>query len=65
MKVTEQQLLILLRVLEGSCRITGTPELFGFDVETRLKTYNEIINQSSDTLIEVDDKPDSGKELTE
>jgi hypothetical protein len=53
MKVTEQQLFVLIRVLEGSLNICGAN--FGFDQATRELMYNQIINQQlSKEIIEVD-----------
>ena len=58
MKITEKQLQIMLRVLEGSlCMLDGTDmNLFGYDRKTRNDIYNQIINQQSDKLIDVKNK---------
>lgn len=54
MKVSEKQLLIMLRTLEGSLRSEDTVSTnFGYDRETRIKIYNQIMNQQSEKLIEV------------
>jgi len=58
MKVTEKQLQIMFRVLEGSLTIRDRVDLslFGFMRETRLEVYNQIINQQSDEIIDVSDE---------
>lgn len=57
MVVTEKQILIMLRVLEGSLTIADRTgyNMFGYDREDRIRIYNEIINQQSDKKIEVKD----------
>ena len=57
MKITEKQLQIMFRVLEGSlCMHDRTDmNIFGYDRETRSNIYNQIINQQSDKLIDVKD----------
>ena len=47
MRVNEKQLLIMLRVLEGSLRMLDGKDgsLFGYDLKTRNKTFADIINQ--------------------
>lgn len=60
MKVSEKQLLIMFRVFEGSLSMADRSDmnLFGYDRETRLKIFDEILNQQSDEIIDVDlDKP--------
>ncbi len=56
MKVSEKQLQIMFRVLEGSLSMADRSDmnLFGYDSDTRLKIFNEILNQQSDELINVD-----------
>lgn len=56
MKVSEKQLQIMFRVLEGSLSMVDRSDmnLFGYDNDTRLKIFNEILNQQSDELINVD-----------
>lgn len=56
MKVSEKQLQIMFRVLEGSLSMVDRSDmnLFGCDRETRLKIFNEILNQQSDEIIDVD-----------
>ena len=58
MKITEKQLQIMLRVLEGSLCMLDTTDmnLFGYDRKTRNDIYNQIINQQSDKLIDVKNK---------
>jgi len=36
--------------------------LFGYDQETRLKIYNQILNQQSDKLIDVKDTDEGSKQ---
>lgn len=47
MNISEKQLILLLRVLEGSLTICDRTDrnIFGWNQDVRLKTYNEIINQ--------------------
>jgi len=52
MKITEKQLIFLIRVLEGSLGIMGG-DRFGMDEPDREKLYNQIINQQSNELIDV------------
>jgi hypothetical protein len=58
MKITETQLQIMLRVLEGSLTICDRPDrnMFGYDIATRKRIYGEVINQQSKELIDVCDK---------
>lgn len=58
MKITEKQLQIMLRVLEGSLKIADRTDMniFGYDSATRKNLFNEIINQQSDEIIEVTEK---------
>lgn len=53
MKVTEKQLMLMLRVLEGSLCFTESNDIFGYNNDTRVAVYNQIINQQSDVLIDV------------
>jgi len=54
MKVNERQLLVLLRVLEGTLRFKdGGNNPFVFDYATREKTYKDVMNQTSEMLVEV------------
>lgn len=55
MKITEKQLLILVRILEGTLRLYDdkTDNLFAYDAKTRETLYNQIINQQSDEIIDV------------
>lgn len=56
MKVTEKQLLIMFRVLEGSLTIAdGKMGLFGYPVEVREQIFSQVINQQSDEIIDVKD----------
>jgi hypothetical protein len=59
MKITEQQLLILIRVLEGSLSIHDRSDMniFGYNTEFRKQLYEQIMNnQLSTTLYEVENK---------
>ncbi len=55
MKITEKQLQIMFRVFEGSLPMVDRTDmnLFGYDKETRLKIFNEILNQQSNHIIDV------------
>lgn len=54
MKVSEKQLLVMLRALEGSLAfVDNINSNFGYARETREAFYNQIMNQQSDELIEV------------
>jgi hypothetical protein len=56
MRITEKQLLLLVRVLEGSLNIKDAGVYFGIDSETRTKLYSQIMNQQSDILIDIKDE---------
>ena len=58
MKVTETQLLIMMRVLEGSLKVADRTDMniFGYNKETRLKTFDDLINQQGNEIIDVKDK---------
>jgi hypothetical protein len=58
MKITDKQLLIMFRVLEGSLKIADRTDMniFGYDAATRRNLFNEIINQQSDEIIDVTEK---------
>jgi hypothetical protein len=60
MVVSDKQLQVMLRVLEGSLTICDRTDrnMFGFDQETRLQLYNDIINQQSNKLIDVSEHKD-------
>jgi hypothetical protein len=64
MKVTEKQLLIMFRVLEGTLSMYDRTDMniFGYDQETRLRIYNQILNQQSDKIIEVKDTDEDSKQ---
>jgi hypothetical protein len=49
MKITEKQLLIMLRVLEGTLTICDGKDtnLFGYAMQDRIDLYNAIVNQQS------------------
>ena len=53
MKITEKQLQMLMVILQDSQQnIIG---VFSYDLETRNRLLNEIINQQSDELVEIDE----------
>ena len=55
MKVSEKQLLMLLDIAKDSLRISG---LFGgYDPQTRLQLVNDLINQQSNKLKDIDEDP--------
>lgn len=60
MRINEKQLHVLIRVLEGSLTIYDRSDmnLFGFDRETRINIYNQIVNQQSEDLIDINDDKD-------
>ena len=52
MKVSEKQLLMLVDILKDSLKI---PNIFGgYDVQTRHQLVNDLMNQQSNDLKEVD-----------
>jgi len=55
MKVTEKQLQIMFRVLEGSLSISDRTDmnLFGYNKETRLRIFNQVLNQQSNEIRDV------------
>lgn len=55
MKVSEKQLHIMLRALEGTLQIVDRCDmnLFGYNKETRLLVYNQVVNQMSEELDDV------------
>jgi len=54
MKVSEKQLLMLLDILKDSLKISGY--FGGYDPQTRLQLVNDLLNQQSNELKEVDSK---------
>jgi hypothetical protein len=54
MKVSEKQLLMLMEILKDSLKIRGP--FGGFDPQTRLQLINDLINQQSNDLKEIDEK---------
>lgn len=56
MKVTEKQLQIMFRVFEGTLNMSDRTDmnLFGYDKETRLRIFNQVLNQQSNELVEVE-----------
>jgi predicted AAA+ superfamily ATPase len=56
MKITEQQLLMLIRILEGSLSVHDK-NVFGYNTEVRKQLYEKIMNnQLSTSLYEVENK---------
>ena len=55
MKVTEKQLQVMYRVLEGSLLYYDRPDNnpFGYNRSTRLQILNQILNQQSDEIIDI------------
>ena len=53
MKVSEKQLLMLMDILKDSLRIKGP--FGGYEPEIRLQLVNDLINQQSNELKEIDD----------
>jgi hypothetical protein len=55
MKVTEKQLIIMIRVLEGSLRIADRSDMniFGYNYKIREELFNQIMNQQSDEIIDI------------
>jgi hypothetical protein len=64
MKVTEKQLLIMIRVLEGSLKISDRADMniFGYNYKTRAEVFNQIMNQQSEELKSVSDELEITKE---
>lgn len=50
MKISEKQLIIMLRVLEGSLMVHDRSDIdiFGYDIEIRRNTFKQIIEQQPD-----------------
>ena len=55
MKITEKQLVIMFRVLEGSLTINDRTDMniFGYNHKLRSLIWQQIINQQSDKLIDI------------
>ena len=54
MKVSEKQLLMLMDILKDTLHISNV--LGGYDLQTRLQLTNDLINQQSNDLREVEPK---------
>lgn len=52
MKISEKQLLMLLDIAKDTCKINDI--LGGYEPETRISLVNEVINQQSDELKNVE-----------
>jgi len=55
MKVSEKQLIMLMDILKDTLKISNV--LGGYDLPTRLQLTNDLINQQSNDLREVEPKP--------
>lgn len=57
MKISEKQLLMLLDIAKDTLKIANA--LGGYDMPTRLQLVNDVINQQSNDLkeIEIESKP--------
>jgi hypothetical protein len=55
MKVSEKQLLMLLDIAKDSLRICGA--FGGYEPHVRLELVNDLINQQSNELKQVDEQP--------
>jgi hypothetical protein len=53
MKISEKQLLLLMKVLEGTLQISGLDGRFGLTREDRINLYTEIVNQQDEELREI------------
>lgn len=64
MKITEKQLQIMFRVLEGTLSVDDRTDmnLFGYNQETRLRIYNQILNQQSDKIVDIKDADEGSKQ---
>jgi hypothetical protein len=58
MKITEKQLQVMLRVLQGSLQYNDTDSIdaFGYNYIERKNVFNGITNQQSDKLIDIRDE---------
>ena len=50
MKISEKQLVLLVRILEHACKFYGS--FADIERDTLIKLYTKIINQQSDELVE-------------
>lgn len=51
MRLTEKQAMVLLDLAKHSLQVCG--RVAGYDEETRLRIVNEIVNQQSDDLVDL------------
>ena len=64
MKVSEKQLLMLMDITKDTLRIANV--LGGYDLQTRLQLVNDLINQQSNDLKEIDEiKPNKNVKVPE
>lgn len=59
MKVSEKQLIMLIDILKDSLKFSNV--LGGYDLQTRHQLVNDLINQQSNDLKEVDQIPTPAK----
>jgi hypothetical protein len=50
MNLSEKQLIVLLRVLEGSLSIVDNGAYFGFSQDVRRDIYHQVLNQQNDKV---------------
>ena len=58
MKVSEKQLIMLMDILKDTLKISNV--LGGYDLQTRLQLTNDLINQQSNDLKEVEPQIPTG-----
>ena len=56
MKITEKQINMLIRILEGSCSIEDGGKVFLLTKQQRLDLFNQLMNQQSNELIDISDE---------
>jgi len=61
MKVSEKQLLMLIDILKDTLRLSNP--IGGYDLNVRLQLTNDLINQQSNELKEVEPTPKRGKKV--
>lgn len=64
MKISEKQLLMLMDIAKDTLKIANV--LGGYDLQTRLQLVNDLINQQSNDLKEIDEiKPNKNIKVPE
>ena len=61
MKVSEKQLIMLMDILKDTLKISNV--LGGYDLQTHLQLTNDLINQQSNDLKEVEPPVKRGKSV--